>query len=645
MRYTEKAAPAPGADPTEFVMSDGSVDRMGDVIEPAGWQLAHFRDNPIALFNHDRNQVIGEWQNVTVKGGRLVGKLKLAAHDPDTPVSNMVGALVRQGILRAVSVGFRALQKEKLGEKADEFFGPFRFTKTELLECSLVSVPANPNALAVAKEFPRDVVAEVLSKPANELLERAVTVHGKPAKPLARHGANMTLAQKIQAAQARINGLRDQAQQLANKDDTQLSDEERKLTEELPAMLEAEQRELARLEGLERTLAPRPATPPADKPLTGEILAPAPVWAAPKKKLEPADYGFRALSIGLKAFGNQMPLEAALREMYGNDEATGIFLRAAVNPAQTTVAGWAAELVTTANGAWFDRLVAKSIYAPLSAAGARYDLGRNGTLKLPTRTTSNQLSGQWVGEGLPKPVKRLSLTTKDLKPHKLAVISTFTEEMAMYSTPAIEGIIRQAMTDDTQESLDAYLIDAVAESASRPAGLLNAANGPVTVPPSAAATASAAMVADLKGLIAAIVGNGGGTAIQVLMNPAQAMGIGFAQTTTGDFVFSGTDEAGRKFNVSFIVSRTIPAAKVIAVEAADFATATGDTPRFAVSNEATLHEDDAPGPISTVGTPNTVAAPIRSLFQTDSMAIRLSLYVTWIMRRTGMVASVNPVIW
>jgi len=84
---------------------------------------------------------------------------------------------------------------------------------------------------------------------------------------------------------------------------------------------------------------------------------------------------------------------------------------------------------------------------------------------------------------------------------------------------------------------------------------------------------------------------------------------------------------------------------VISVVAADFATATGDVPRFAVSNEATLHEDDAPGPISTVGTPNVVAAPIRSLFQTDSMAIRLSLYVTWVMRRTGMVASVSPVIW
>ena len=42
----------------------------------------------------------------------------------------------------------------------------------------------------------------------------------------------------------------------------------------------------------------------------------------------------------------------------------------------------------------------------------------------------------------------------------------------------------------------------------------------------------------------------------------------------------------------FIVSATVPAAKVIAVDAADFATALGDAPRFAVSTDATLHEED-----------------------------------------------------
>ncbi len=79
MRYAVKSAPPPGGDRHEFVMSDTSVDRMGDVIEAGGWQLKHFKNHPIALFNHDGNQVIGKWIDVRVEGKQLRGKLELAA--------------------------------------------------------------------------------------------------------------------------------------------------------------------------------------------------------------------------------------------------------------------------------------------------------------------------------------------------------------------------------------------------------------------------------------------------------------------------------------------------------------------------------------------------------------------------------------
>ena len=36
MRYVEKSAPPPGGEPDEFVMSDDTVDRMGDVIDAEG---------------------------------------------------------------------------------------------------------------------------------------------------------------------------------------------------------------------------------------------------------------------------------------------------------------------------------------------------------------------------------------------------------------------------------------------------------------------------------------------------------------------------------------------------------------------------------------------------------------------------------
>ena len=58
MLYQQRAAPPPGGEPDEFVLSDGSLDRMGDVIEPNGWQLEQIKSDPPVLFNHDRGQIV-----------------------------------------------------------------------------------------------------------------------------------------------------------------------------------------------------------------------------------------------------------------------------------------------------------------------------------------------------------------------------------------------------------------------------------------------------------------------------------------------------------------------------------------------------------------------------------------------------------
>ena len=250
------------------------------------------------------------------------------------------------------------------------------------------------------------------------------------------------------------------------------------------------------------------------------------------------------------------PLEKVLRDGYGNDEMTNVVLRAAVNPAMTTVATWAAELVQTSNVDFLDRLIPNFIYPQLKAMGVSYTFGNNGVLKIPVRAATPTLAGAWTAEGGAKPVKRASFSTVSLTPTKLSVISTFSEEMATYGMPSIEGIIRQAMSDDTGIALDSFLIDNVAASAGvRPAGLLNGVT-PITA--SAATPALAAMVADLKALVAAITAAGGGGRgpIAILLNPAQALALNFVQTTTGDFAFSSVEQAASKFGVRFIVSAT-----------------------------------------------------------------------------------------
>ena len=134
---------------TTFIMSNASVDRMGDTIDPMGWELNNFKKNPIALFNHNYDMIVGKWNNIRVEEGNLIGDLELAEAGTSELVDT-VRSLVEQRILSAVSVGFAATEYE-FGETGVDF------KKQELMECSLVSVPANPQALAIARSFNCDV--------------------------------------------------------------------------------------------------------------------------------------------------------------------------------------------------------------------------------------------------------------------------------------------------------------------------------------------------------------------------------------------------------------------------------------------------------------------------------------------------------
>lgn len=652
MRYCERAAPAPGAVKNEFVLSDNSVDRVGDVIEQ-NWELENFKKNPIALFNHNRNAIIGKWADVRVEKNRLIGRLELASDDTD-PLVRMVRRLIEQDILRATSVGFAPLEKELLDEdESDPWFGPFRFLKSELLEASLVAVPANANAIALARslDLSPDLAAVLFRKPARTDGSAPRASTGKPAKSLPTIGKTMGLSQRIEAKRATLVAQQDRAAALAELDelDTEETAEADVLLKEIPET----KKELARLEEFEKVMArggaPKEAGAQEVLPPSQQRLLPS-KRVLPQKKLEPIDYFFRAATCMALAKANrtQDPLEFVRERYRGDEENVGAVLqmvhRSAPGPALTSQATWAAEIVQVGFGDFLSTLKPDSIYPVLAARGPRFTFGpQAGTIKLPARSSSPTVAGAFVGEAQPIPVRKLGLTTITLSPFKMAVITMFSEEISNRSTPQIEALLRDEMTQDTSVVIDQSLIDNVAASTIRPAGLRNGVSG---LTPTASGTNLEKMVADLKQLIGAIYTSNGGRDVVVILNPLQALSLGFAQTTTGNFLFSDSVEAGRKFNVTFVPSNTCPAGQLICVDAADFASATGDTPRFRLSAEAVVHDEDTtPLPISATGSPNTVAAPIRSFFQTDTMGIRLIWDMTWQMRRTGMVSWMTGVTW
>jgi HK97 family phage major capsid protein len=289
--------------------------------------------------------------------------------------------------------------------------------------------------------------------------------------------------------------------------------------------------------------------------------------------------------------------------------------------------------------------------------GTRFTFGRNGVIKIPRRNkvknAPGDLRGAFVGEGQPIPVRRGSFGSISLTPHKMGVISDFTREMAAHSTPAIEGLIREGIIEDTADAIDTALLDAVAGDAIRPAGLLNGVT-PIT---GTAGGGIAAMTADISAILAPFITANASDRLVFLINPSAVFKLQWASTAVGVYPFRDQVSAGNIGGIPFIQSTNIPATQLILVRYADFASAAADTPEFDVSDVATLHEDDGAYPtdqamrtgtatvLPIVDGAGAVAKPTRSLWQTASIGIRMLLDMDWAMRRASMVQTVTGITW
>lgn len=128
-----------------FTISTGEVDRMGDTIAVDGWKLAAFRRNPVVLWAHDGGLLpVGRATDVWVAGNKLKATALLAPADVSASAET-VGRMIATGYLAATSVGFLPL-KFTFSQDPKRPYG-IDFLEQELLEFSIVPVPANPNAL------------------------------------------------------------------------------------------------------------------------------------------------------------------------------------------------------------------------------------------------------------------------------------------------------------------------------------------------------------------------------------------------------------------------------------------------------------------------------------------------------------------
>jgi len=611
-----------------YVLSDATADRYGDVIEPSGWLLDSFRSNPVALFNHNPNHVVGNWRNVRVDGERLIGDFE-PAPPGTTQVADDVRRLIDANLLRATSVGFLPHESEPRDLKQPGL--GTRYTRQELLETSIVSVPANPSALQLARSLgiSDDTITLAFGPPA--ATGRGTVTTGTPAamQPHSRAttmSEQLTISQQIEDRQHRLNAARDKL-----FEHTRDPEHDPDIANGLNAEISEQERRLSSLRATEKSLALRAARQEILPPVTAPAINRRPL-GLPSKERTPGDLFANRCVAEFISVAQRMPLEQVLAERYPDDEQTAIVTRAAIAGATTTTAGWALELVQVGQAEFVNSLMPNQVFPKLAAMGVSLSFGPNqGAIKIPSRAATPSIGGSFVAEGSPIPVRRLGTTSITLYPHKVGGISVMSREIAAYSNPDIEALIRSAIVDDTQINIDALLLDNVAVSTIRPAGLTNG----VSTLTATAGGGYTAFLGDLNKLTAPFYAANAGRNLAMLINPAQRNQLMFAPGPAGA-PFGWSTQFTDMFTV--IASTSVAAGAVYMIDTADFVSVSG-APEFEVSETATIHmEDTTPLQIATGAQGSGVlATPTQSMFQTAQIAIRMLANVNWAMRRSGMV--------
>jgi hypothetical protein len=335
----------------------------------------------------------------------------------------------------------------------------------------------------------------------------------------------------------------------------------------------------------------------------------------------------------LASLRNQ-PAERIMRELFQDADtlkgvlrAAELVQRGAVAPASTT--GWGQQLIgPPAVAAFLRSLAPVSAAARLLLACSRVELASEVTASLP-RFAAPLKEPTFVAEGAPIPVIQGSMESAVLGPvRKLAMITGLTGELAAYSAESALEVLEIAMRDAAANSLDAAVFGAGAATAIAPAGLLNG------VTPIAAASNDLpgdAMVKDLAALAGAIADAGGGSGVLYFANPRQETAIRLRSP---------------EFAQSVVPAPRLPEGSVVAVETQGIASAFDGLPDVDLGRVPVLHYEDAsPAQIGTPGTPNLVAAPAVSGYQTMMLALRLILDCAWAKRMKGAVQVVNGVQW
>jgi len=562
-----------------------TLDRSGHSVDPAGVTFC----NPLPLlFQHDQEMPIGFATFGPATPAGIPFEATFATVDAPGRLRDrieMVVQLVAARLIKSVSIGFRVLDGAVAPIK-----GGLRLLKTEVVELSLVTIPANPDAAIL---LVKSLAAPGLNPP-----PRLVD-------PTPRFA--MTISEQIrsydttrQAAAADMVAMMAAA---AERGDT-LDPTEQERYDALDLKVKSfdgHMQRLRRTEELNLTnLAPVPGTPAPRLPVVSV-----------KSNLEPGTLYTRGImALARSNFNRHEAAELASRQWTDTPE-VALWLKAAVPPATTQDPAWAGVLVAT-------DAISKEFVDLLRPATA---LGKIAFQRVPFGVavpilTNGGIYG-WTGEGHPKKVTKLGFATDKLPVTKATGIIVLTDEIVRSSSPDAETICRNAMIKGIAAFLDQQLLD----PANAP--VVNVSPGSITngtTPIVSTGNPLADIHAIISAMSAANVPLGG---LTLIMSETNALTLGMVQNPGGSAQFPSVAASGGSVNGIKVVTTNVVGGNVIGVQPDYVIYSDYGGVQIDMSRDATLQMDDAPMH------PTDATTVWTNLFQNNLVALRAEQFVGW----------------
>ena len=232
--------------------------------------------------------------------------------------------------------------------------------------------------------------------------------------------------------------------------------------------------------------------------------------------------------------------------------------------------------------------------------------------KIPSQLTGG--TAAWVGEGAAKPLTNPTYGEVEIKEHKLAAITVYTQELMRRSDPAVDVLVRDDLIEASKTLIDNTFLDAAAASTTRPAGVLNG----VTATPSTG-TSAAAYETNLLTLINSFVAaNLSLDGAYFLMSETRAAQISLLRDALGNSYFAGMALRGTRtlMGIPVITSQAV-GNKIILVKTSEILLAQDGGVDVSYSDQATLVD----------------GTTTHHLWQENKFAVRVEKFITWAKRR------------